>query len=139
MCYLVSDRVLADKDEEDEAAPEKVETANNSEDDLSVGGTLHVAVISMDHMMYTLHYPGNTHHNEQLSEQELEKYFHLFLLCCHQHPAFSTNTSWTHNIQIYQVQEIFTHHINPDQNSCYNKLGCASVKLLVWLEFFKVL
>ena len=89
--------------------------------------------------MYTLHYPGNTHHNEQLSEQELEKYFHLFLLCCHEHPVFSTNISWTHKIQIYQVQEIFTHHINPDQNSCYNKLGCASVKLLVWLEFFKVL
>jgi hypothetical protein len=35
--YLVSGGVLADKYEEDEAAPEKVDTSNNPEDKLSGG------------------------------------------------------------------------------------------------------
>ena len=66
--HLVSDRVLSDKDEEDEAAPKKVGASNDPEEELSVGSTLHVPMIPMDKMVNTFKYPQNTHHSEQLAE-----------------------------------------------------------------------
>ena len=73
MCsiHLVSDRVFADKDEEDEAASEKVDASNDPEEKLSVGSTLHVPMIPMDKMVDTFKYPQNTHHCEQLAEKYL--------------------------------------------------------------------
>ena len=73
MCsiHLVSDRVFADKDEEDEAASEKVNASNDPEEKLSVGSTLHVPMIPMDKMVDTFKYPQNTHHCEQLAEKYL--------------------------------------------------------------------
>ena len=65
---LVSDRVLADKDEEDEAAPEKADTSNDPEEELSVESILHVHMIPMDEMVDTFKYPQNTHHSEKLAE-----------------------------------------------------------------------
>ena len=69
--HLVSDGVFADKDKEDEAASEKVDTADDSEDNLRVEGADHVVVVPVHHMVHALHYPGDAHHNEQLTEQEL--------------------------------------------------------------------
>ena len=73
MCsiHLVSDRVFADKDEEDEAASEKVDASNDPEEKLSVGSTLHVPMIPMDKMVDTFKYPQNTHNCEQLAEKYL--------------------------------------------------------------------
>ena len=55
MEYLFYDRVLADKDGKDEAAPEKVDTSNYPEDKLSDGDTLHVPMVS------TVHGQGSGH------------------------------------------------------------------------------
>ena len=71
--YLVSGGVLADKDEEDEAAPEKVDTSNDPEDKLSGGETLHVPMIPMDEEVDALKYPENPHHSEQLAVQHLQE------------------------------------------------------------------
>ena len=43
--YLGTGRVLADEDEENKAAPEKVDTSDDPEDELSGGDTLHVPMI----------------------------------------------------------------------------------------------
>ena len=64
MEYLFYDRVLADKDGKDEAAPEKVDTSNDPEDKLSDGDTLHVPMVSMGEIVDTLKYPKDTHHYE---------------------------------------------------------------------------
>ena len=45
---LVSCWVLAEKDEEDEAAPEKVDTPNDPDDEFRGGCELDVAIIPMD-------------------------------------------------------------------------------------------
>ena len=55
--YLVFNGVLADKDEEDEAAPKKVDTSNDPEDKLSGGDTLHVSMIPLDKVVDTFKYP----------------------------------------------------------------------------------
>lgn len=47
MDHLSPDRVLADKDEEDEAAPEEVDTANDPEEELCVGATVHIPMVPM--------------------------------------------------------------------------------------------
>ena len=70
--YLVSSGVLADEDEEDEAAPEKVDTSNDPEDKLSGGQTLHVSMIPMDEVVDAFKYPEDTHHSEQLTVQQLQ-------------------------------------------------------------------
>ena len=70
--YLVPDRVLADKDEEDEAASEQIDTSNDPEDKLSGGNTLHVSMIPMYKVVDAFKYPENTHHSEQLAIQHLK-------------------------------------------------------------------
>jgi hypothetical protein len=70
--YLFFNGVLADKDEEDEAAPEKVDTANDPEDKLSGGDTLHVPMIPMDKEVNAFKYPEDAHHGEQLAVQNLK-------------------------------------------------------------------
>ena len=55
--YLFFNGVLADKDEEDEAAPEKVDTSNDPEDKLSGGDTLHIPMIPVDKVVNTFKYP----------------------------------------------------------------------------------
>ena len=72
MDHLSPDRVLADKDEEDEAAPEEVDTANDPEEELCVGATVHIPMVPMQQVVNTLKYPENTHHSEQLGEQQLK-------------------------------------------------------------------
>ena len=72
MSYLISDGLLADKDKEDEEAPEKIDTSNDPVEQLSVGATIHVPVITMDKIVDTFKYPEYTHHCEQLAEQHLE-------------------------------------------------------------------
>jgi hypothetical protein len=69
--YLVYDGVLADKDEEDEAAPEKVDTSNDPKDKLGGGDTIHVPMISMNEVVNTFKYPEDAHHSEQLAVQNL--------------------------------------------------------------------
>ena len=71
--YLVSSGVLADKDEEDEAAPEKVDASNDPEDKLSGGETLHVPMIPMDEVVDAFKYPEDAHHSEQLAVQQLQE------------------------------------------------------------------
>jgi hypothetical protein len=70
--YLFFNGVLADKDEEDEAAPEKVDTSNDPEDKLNGGDTLHVPMIPMDKEVDTFKYPEDPHHGEQLAVQNLK-------------------------------------------------------------------
>ena len=70
--YLVSSGVLADEDEEDEAAPEKVDTSNDPKDKLSGGETLHVPMIPMDEVVDAFKYPEDPHHSEQLAVQQLQ-------------------------------------------------------------------
>ena len=63
--YLGNNGVLADKDEEDEAASEKVEAPNDPEDKLRCGDTFHLLMmISMGQVVDTLKYPQDTHHYE---------------------------------------------------------------------------
>ena len=62
--YLVTSGVLADKDEEDEAAPEKVEASNDPEDKLRGWDTFHLLMISMGQVVDALKYPQDTHHCE---------------------------------------------------------------------------
>ena len=62
--YLVQNRVLADKDEKDEATPEKVDTSDDSEDKLSRRDTLHIPMVPMYMVVDTLKYPHDAHHNE---------------------------------------------------------------------------
>ena len=70
--YLFFNGVLADKDEEDEAAPEKVDTSNDPEDKLSGGDTLHIPMIPVDKVVNTFKYPEDPHHSEQLAVQNLK-------------------------------------------------------------------
>jgi hypothetical protein len=70
--YLVSGGVLADKYEEDEAAPEEVDTSDDPEDKLCGGDTLHVPMIPMDKVVDTFKYPEDAHHSEQLAVQQLK-------------------------------------------------------------------
>ena len=76
--YLVSSGVLADKDDEDEAAPEKVDTSNDPEDKLCGGDTVHVSMIPMNKVVDTFKYPEDSHHSEQLAIQYLELRNHNF-------------------------------------------------------------
>ena len=62
--YLFSCGVLADKDEEDEAAPEKVDTSNDPEDKLSGGDTFYVCMVSMDEVVDAFKYPEDAHNYE---------------------------------------------------------------------------
>ena len=72
--YLLPCGVFADKDEEDETAPEKVDASNDPEDKLSGGETLlHVPMIPMDEVVNAFKYPQDSHHSEQLAVQEVEK------------------------------------------------------------------
>ena len=71
--YLVSGGVLADKDEEDEAAPEKVDAPNDPEDKLSGGEALHVPMIPMEEVVDTFKYPEDPHHSEQFAVQQLQE------------------------------------------------------------------
>ena len=65
--YLFSSGVLADEDEENEKAPEKVDASNNPEDKLCGGDTLYVPMNPMDKVVDTFKYPQNAHHSEQLA------------------------------------------------------------------------
>ena len=62
--HLVQNRILADKDEKDEAAPEEVDTSNYPEYKLSRWDTLHIPMVSMDMIVDTFKYPHDAHHNE---------------------------------------------------------------------------
>ena len=62
--HLVKNRVLTDKDEKDEAAPEKVDTSDDSEDKLSRWDTLHIPMVPMYMIVDTLKYPHDAHHYE---------------------------------------------------------------------------
>ena len=77
--YLVTSGVLADKDEEDEAAPEKVDTSDDPEEELCRGETLHVPMISMDKIVNTFKYPQDAHYSEQLAVQQLKTKTEYFL------------------------------------------------------------
>ena len=76
--HLVQGGVLADKDEEDEAAPEEVDTTNDPEDKLGGGDALHVPMIPMDKVVDTFKYPQDAHHYEQLGVQKLKREVWLF-------------------------------------------------------------
>ena len=64
--------VFADKDEENETAPEKVYASNDPKDKLSGGETLHVPMIPMDEVVDAFKYPEDPHHSEQLAVQQLQ-------------------------------------------------------------------
>ena len=67
---LVQDGVLADEDEEDEAAAQQVEAADQPEDELEAGVAA-VPVVGVDQVVHALEYPGDPHHDEQLRVQNL--------------------------------------------------------------------
>ena len=67
---LVQDGVLADEDEEDEAAAQQVEAADQPEDELEAGVAA-VLVVGVDQVVHALEYPGDPHHDEQLRVQNL--------------------------------------------------------------------
>ena len=69
--YLFSCGVLADKDEEDEAAPEKVDTSNDPEDKLCGWETIHFPY-SMEKVMYAFKYPQDAHNSKQLTVEKLK-------------------------------------------------------------------
>ena len=69
--YLVYSRVFANKDEEDEASSEKIDTANDPQANVSSCETCHVHMISMNKAMNTLKYPQNSHYNEQFAVEYL--------------------------------------------------------------------
>ena len=62
--YLFDSGVLADKDEEDEAAPEEIDAADDPEEPLSSREALSVSMVPMDKIVDTLKYPENAHHGE---------------------------------------------------------------------------
>ena len=67
---LVQDGVLADEDEEDEAAAQQVEAPDQPEDELEAGVSA-VVVVGVDQVVHALEYPGDPHHDEQLRVQNL--------------------------------------------------------------------
>ena len=70
--HLVKNRILADKDEKDEAASEEVDTSNYPEDKLRRCYTFHIPMVSMNKIVDTLKYPHDAHHNKQLGVQHLK-------------------------------------------------------------------
>ena len=65
--YLALCWILANKNEEDEEAPEQIATANDPEDKLWASKTLHVQMLPMSKMMDALKYPQNSHNSEQFA------------------------------------------------------------------------
>ena len=83
--YFVQNILLANKDQEDEEASEKVEAINNSEEDLKVDWviiTRSVTVVTMEEIMETREGPEDAENREQLAEEYLQTQEHLDNLKC---------------------------------------------------------
>ena len=65
--HLVQGGLLADEDEEDEAAPEEVDAADGPEDELGAGETLGGLVVGVEEVVD----PQEAHHHKQLCEEDL--------------------------------------------------------------------
>ena len=71
--HLVQGGLLADKDEEDEASAEKVDATDGPQNKLGCWKTLGCFVVSVGKVMRALKDPRDTHHNEQLTVEDLEE------------------------------------------------------------------
>ena len=78
--YFFFDGSLADKNKEDEAPSEKVDTADNPEDKLRGGDALHSLMVSMCEVVDTLEHPEDPHHEEQLGVQHLGRHLLICVL-----------------------------------------------------------
>ena len=78
--HLVQGGLLADKDEEDEASAEKVDATDGPQNKLGCWKTLGCFVVSVGKVMRALKDPRDTHHNEQLTVEDLEEKERMFLI-----------------------------------------------------------
>ena len=69
--HLVQGGLLADEDEEDEAAPEEVDAADCPEDKLGAGETLGGLVVGVEEVVDALEHPEEAHHHKELGEEDL--------------------------------------------------------------------
>ena len=62
--YLFSDGVFAHKDEENETTSEKVDAADDSQDELGGGSAFNLGVITVQEIVDALENPKDSHHSE---------------------------------------------------------------------------
>ena len=83
--YFVQNILLANKDQEDEEASEKVAAVNNSEEDLKAAWVLitgSIPVVTMEEIMETREGPEDAENREQLAEEDLETQENIDNLKC---------------------------------------------------------